>query len=216
MLNCTIFMLALAVSGIALAKPPTATCPEHPSCKDAPTDTGVFDIVIKGDLSGDGSGWRQESGQSQVVYNEFWDDVGTFGLITDLDFFRNQFPGTPDSSTEFTEGDNCFPVGDTFLFSALLKKGKKSSAIAVFWFDGWTNNGSKDVLYRLELHGEFDESEDFPPAKANQLLLDVWSLKVENEGKTIRGISCIGEGDTFPPEDGTKFEGVTIDVTRQE
>ena len=111
LLKCIVVVSALAFSGIAAARPDCLVNPTHPSCKpDEPTGSGVFDVVISGDVDGLGLDWLQESGQSQIVYNDFWDTNG--GMITDLSFFRGLFVG----------GANCFPLADTPLFLYFLPK----------------------------------------------------------------------------------------------
>ncbi len=50
------------------------------------------------------------------------------------------------------------------------------------------------VLYVLKLFGEEGSAGECPPENIATLYMTSWELKVENEGKTIKGISCLGEG----------------------
>ena len=104
---------------------------------------------------------------------------------------------------------NCFDDSSTEhefspqLHQAFIKPGKKGRAEANFWFHGETFEGDVRVLYVLKLFGDPDSAAGFPPADKVTLNMTSWELKVENEGKTIKAISCQREGD----------DDVTIKVT---
>jgi len=87
------------------------------------------------------------------------------------------------------------------LHQTLIKPGKKGRAEANFWFHGKTFLRDERVLYVLKLFGEFANGGDWPGAQT--LDMTTWELKVENEGKTIKEISCQGDGSGV----------VTIEVT---
>ena len=48
------------------------------------------------------------------------------------------------------------------------------------------------LIYVLKLFGKFEDGMDWPGAQT--LTMDTWELKVENEGKTIKDMSCQGDG----------------------
>ena len=59
--------------------------------------------------------------------------------------------------------------------------------------------------------GDFDDSEVWPPpthGSSSTLTMTGWEMGVTNEGKTIKDISCIGEGQF------DENKGVTIVVIR--
>ena len=185
-------------------KPDCDQDPSHPSCKtDGGADGAAFnvDIGVLGELQG-GSGdnpWLQGfGGKKSIGLNDASPtglDVGTLtgvGMFTGLD--ARCFPG------DFMPPDPVHGSPDE-LHQAIVKSGKKGRAEASFWFHGATKNGMVRVLYVLTLFGVFDGDVEFPGEAT--LLMSTWELKVENEGKEIKSISCQGAGD----------DSVTIDVT---
>ena len=126
-------------------------------------------------------------------------DVGTLtgvGSFTGLGLGPNEF---------CFPGDIVDPHASLFpLHQAFIKPGKKGRAEASFWFHGTTKDGMVRVLYLLKLIGAFESPEVWPSAQ--KLTMTDWELKVENEGKAIKSISCIGE---LPEEDEVS---VTITV----
>ena len=181
---CIIAGIAIAMVGGAVAKP---GCPGHPSCKDDDTSSGIqrYNVAISGDLAGSGTDWVVDSGKDWVRYQHFWD--GPQGVLTNLAFFQDAF----------TNGASCFPIS-TPLFAATLQTGRAGGASAALWFDGHTNDSSTEILYILRLDGVVDDPQNWPPevGTTNNMMLTDWSMGVENEGKKIKNISCLGEGDT--------------------
>ncbi len=108
------------------------------------------------------------------------------------------------------EVSDCFPGDQGMhasadpLHQAIVKKGKRGTAEANFWFHGATDDGSVDVLYVLKLFGEFVGMDVEFPGTAD-LLMDEWELKVENEGRKIKMLSCENQG----------MGNVTITVTER-
>lgn len=88
------------------------------------------------------------------------------------------------------------------LHQAIINSGKKGRAEASFWFHGATTNGTVRLIYVLKLFGKFEDGKDWPGAQT--LKMTTWELKVENEGKTIKEMSC--------QSDGVKVGSVTITV----
>ncbi len=78
------------------------------------------------------------------------------------------------------------------LHQATISQGKGGRAQAAFWFDGLTKDGNTSVLYVLKLFGA-DGSGAALPGEA-ELFMTTWELKVENESKTIKDMSCLGDG----------------------
>jgi len=189
MSNCIIIMLALIVSGIALAEPPDPKCPgDHPSCKEAGADG--YSVTIEGDVDGKSEdNWLLGvGGKNSIGFNAATagHDVGDF---TSLHFF------TGSDSPFGSVGATCFSV-PAELTQATIKQGKGGRAQAAFWFDGKTDDGITSVLYALALFGLFDTETAWPPeGTPHVMMMTDWKIIVENEGKAIKSISCIGEGD---------------------
>ena len=78
------------------------------------------------------------------------------------------------------------------LHQSIINSGKKGRAEASFWFHGATKDGLVRLIYVLKLFGEFEMNKVWPGAQT--LEMDTWELKVENEGKTVKDISCQGAG----------------------
>lgn len=97
---------------------------------------------------------------------------------------------------------------------ANFSQGRGGRAQAGFFFHGFTSKGG-EVLATLLLIGDFDDSEVwFPPthSSSSTLTMTGWEMGVTNEGKAIKSISCIGEGQFDKDKD--KDKGVKIVVTR--
>lgn len=193
MSNCIIFILALTVSGIALAKQPE--CPgDHPSCKDAAGGAGYSVTIVGADVEGASvNHWL--GGPKGVGLNDAGVN-GDVGELTHLNFFISS-----------GQGAICFPLGNWFpheegegyqLHQAQIKEGRGGRAEATFWFHGRTYENNIRVLYALALYGDFNEEDlEFPPVNDGETIVMVmhdWKMIVENERKAIKSISCIGKG----------------------
>ncbi len=182
----------------------TPRCTPWPSCRmgepgDGP-NSHLYDVTISGDLSGGGMNWQQESGNSRVNFKDWFQDI-TGSL--DLSYFRLRYEnGGP---FDGSRGENCFGGGDVPLFQAILDKSRGGSAEANFWFVGNTATiPSTQVMYRLRLFGVFDGLDDWPPSVSKTMIMTDWRMVVENEGKKIKTISCVGDG-TFDPGEVTIY-----------
>ena len=167
--------------------------PPHPSCKTGDdTDGAAFnvDIGASGDALQGGSGgnpWLQGvGGKNSIGLNDASPaglDVGTLTGVAAL----------TDEDTTCFPTDFLSPHTASFqLHQAFIKSGKKGRAEASFWFHGKTFLDDVRVLYLLKLFGEFESGKEWPGAQT--LTMTDWELKVENEGKAIKMISCQGEG----------------------
>ncbi len=210
---------AIAVMTLGYANPSYAAKPcidddTHPSCKTDDDDGAAFDVDITGDLGLDGGSgedpWVQGVlGKNGIGLKDVAPDDLAVGTLTGVGGFFLDEKYAP-----------CFDFDDTGhdfspeLHQAYIKPGKKGRAEAKFWFHGETYkpldgefcDGESDgesscgpastqvrVLYVLTLFGEFDPIKVWPGPQT--LEMDAWELKVENEGKTIKEISCQSEGD---------------------
>ncbi|MCH9026506.1 MAG: hypothetical protein IIA05_05230 [Proteobacteria bacterium] len=196
----SLFMAAFLLTAANIIIVPDAAFAAPPPCKglnkdDPGCDGGgggpTFTVDILGDgLVGGSSGvnpWLQSfGGQNSIGLNDASGlDVGS---LTGLRSFTGQdadcFPEILDGSHATT-----FP-----LHQAIVKQGKKGSAEASFWFHGATDDGSVPLVYVLKLFGDFDgENVEFP-GTATLSMVDEWELKVENEGKKIKDLSCESQG----------------------
>ena len=207
-LFCSFAILMLAFSGTVT--PLQAHCqpegfphaPPHPHC---PADQ-LYDVKIFGPNIGStpyffyGEGYDWQANTKQVGFNHS-DPDGPYGWMELLDF-RELFG---------TDGDKCFPVGQTEIGSVILQKAKRGTAKALIWFWGYTRDQSKEVLYHFEFNGVFDTAKDWPPEVENTLTLSDWELHLGNEGNSIKAISCLSSGEKG---DGTFFNnGIEIVVT---
>lgn len=210
---------AIAVMSLGYASPSFADPPGSGGHNHGGTSSGdgaEFKVVING-YHDYGSGpelimtgrsaeltpWAEFGGKNGIGLNDASGaDVGTLTGVGG--FFSSG--SDPDYQACFNDSGT---VGgeETHDFSpqlhqAIIKSGKKGRAEAYFWFHGETHSPLVDgdsinvrVLYLLTLIGKFDElAETWPSAQT--LTMTSWELKVENEGKTIKGMSCQGAGPT--------------------
>lgn len=211
---CTFALFILAASGTVT--PLHAHCVEndpeavhsgdHPHCSGNTTDIRLYDVTITGRnrdgnldanvFYGEGNDWQANT--KQVGFN-FSNPAGPNGFL-ELKFFRELFSAN---------GDNCFPFDPTDISSVILQKAKRGTAKAHIWFDGYTNDSSKEVLYHFEFNGVFLKAKDWPPEDSNTMMISDWELHLGNEGNTIKAISCLSSGDV---DDDTDFGGIDIQV----
>ena len=220
---------AIAVMTLGYANPSYAAQPvchnppeefPHPSCKPAGDSGGAsFVVTIEGSGLTGGSAedvpWVQGVlGKNGIGLNDVAPDFLYVGTLKGLSMFTGEsylcFPGdygNPSPPPHTTE--RLFD-----LHQAIIKSGKKGRAEAHLWFHGETRlpvdetggNERVRVLYVLKLFGIDGSAAGFPPLPDDDPLnLDMtsWELKVENDGKTIKAISCQAEGG----------DNVTIEVT---
>ena len=186
-LSLAIAVMTLGYVNVASAGKPT--CPgDHPSCKEAGDDG--YSVTIEGQVEGHSTdNWLLGvGGKKSIGFNDasLGHDVGDF---TDLSFF------TISNGPFGSDGATCFKF-PAELHQATIKQGKGGRAQAAFWFDGKTNDGNTSVLYALALYGLFDPATAWPPeGTPHVMIMTDWKIIVENEGKAIKSISCIGEGD---------------------
>ena len=199
-LSLTLAIAVMTLGYVNVASAGKPTCPgDHPSCKEAGDDG--YSVTIKWQVEGHstdnwllGSGGKKSIGLNDATAGPGHD----VGDLTDLSFFT-------DSSGPFlSDGDFCFS-DPAELHQATIKQGKGGRAQAAFWFDGKTNDGNTSVLYALALFGADGSGADLPGEAT--LDMKTWELKVENESKTIKYMSCqsASEEDVLVP--------VTITVT---
>ena len=200
-------------------KPDCSVNDTHPSCKTDDSEGGAtFTVTITGGLGLLRNGAPELQGGSAVddgivtpwvqgvvgkngigLNDASGDDVGTLTGVGGFfpvdyapcfDFDNEDLPPPHEISSE--------------LHQAYIRPGKKGRAEAHLWFHGETRlpldetdeNKRVRVLYVLKLFGDDGSAAGFPPAENTALTLKMtsWELKVENEGKTIKGMSCLGEG----------------------
>jgi hypothetical protein len=173
-----------------------------------PTNFPDYNVEIEGAVSG-GSiepwGYNGKQVYSQRGRNE----------LMNLDYFRVEFG---------PKGLRCFggtdPTISTNLtnqmtnFGGFLRKHKKDAANGMFWFVGSTGDvpplERKQVLYLLEVTGEFVGGPAGWPENENLMSMPNWTLKVENEGKDVARRSCEGSG-TW---DSGELMMVSVDVVQ--
>ncbi len=208
LLSVSIFFLlfiGLSDSGYACHDGEKHNAPGTPCGGGGGGEVGEYSVVITGDLEGenginlwlDGVGRGDSIGLSDVHGREV-------GFLMDLNYFVDQF--TP------PRGFNCFGgvLVPLPLRGANLLQGKGGIAQGGLSFVASTDDGLSDIGYVFRGFGLFEG--DWPPLLDNttSMILTDWELKVPNQDKTVRNISCIGEG----PPDGEEFE-VVIMVTRE-
>lgn len=165
--------------------------PPHPSCNSGDdTDGAMFNVLIAGDALAGGSGdnpWLESfGGKNAIGLNDAAPAGFDIGTLTGLGSFTGQ-PGACFPSDFVDPHSSAFQ-----LHQAIIKSGKKGRAEASFWFHGATDDGSVRVLYVLKLFGDFVGDVEFP---GNAILsMSDWELKVENEGRKIKNMSCAGQG----------------------
>ncbi|MEE8464587.1 MAG: hypothetical protein V3S53_07365 [Gammaproteobacteria bacterium] len=189
--------VAIAVMTLGYANPSFADKPsggEHDHGGGG-VDGATFDVFILGGgldgRSGIDNPWLENfGGKNSIGLN----DAAPAGLDVGMLMGLADFTGEDEDS-------GCFPAdtgtdhASTSLFplhQAIVKQGRNGRAEASFWFHGATTEGD-EVLYVLKLFGHFDgENVEFPGDAV--LLMDEWELKVENEGRKIKNMSCESQG----------------------
>jgi len=180
----TLAFLGFSVSVVAHpCKHHIDTEPEHPHCNSTPTtdpeDLYSVSSSAGSDLYVRGFEWQEGAGKSLDG-----------SALLNLSYFHSNGQFTNDAT-------KCFPANDVALFAGgLNKKGNAGAAKGMFWFVGKTGDGNTEVLYLLQVFGKLDYPDDWPPEKSNVMRMTEWSMKVENEGKQVKDISCLGEGTT--------------------
>jgi hypothetical protein len=145
------------------------------------TEVQLYDVNFSGVVSGSGSDW-ESTNNGKVSWQSSW-GTGVGGVL-DLSYFEG----------EFTNGTNCF--GDSGLvFSASLAQQRDRSASGVIWFEGYTDDRSTLVLYRLRIDGLLEAPDNWIPSAKNTMTMTTWSMHLENQGRQVKNISCLGEGD---------------------
>lgn len=170
------------------------------------TDFHLHAVTITGDVSGGGENWEEESANDWVLFKHFYPPEATGSF--DLSYFL--VPA--DQGGPFTggRGENCFGTGIVpRLFQVILSEKRRTGANAAFWITAYTDDGLTEVVYRLELSGgTFDHPDDWPPLAWNSMEMPSWTLSLDNGGKKIKNISCLGTGNFVSP--------IVIDVLRTE
>ena len=126
------------------------------------------------------------------------------GFFDDLSFFTVPAETDGGNGGPFSgdRGMKCFgsnPFEIPLNPGGHIKKGRGGRAEGHFWFPGFTwdklEGEQVPVLYLLSVFGQFDPG-DWLPASGNTTRMTMidWELRVENEGDTVKNISCIGEG----------------------
>ncbi len=188
-LSLTLAIAVLTLGYVNVASAAKPICPgDHPSCKEA-GDSG-YKVTIEGHVDGvSDDNWLGGFGGKKSIGLNDASEEHKVGAFTNLDFFTENSP-----FGDF--GTTCFP-GPFTIHQAIISRGKGGRAQAAFWFDGKTDDNSTDVLYALALFGQFDPEIAWPPdeGKPHLIMMEDWKIIVENEGKEIKSISCIGEGD---------------------
>ena len=205
-------ILAIAVISLGYANPSFADKPgtgecvetEHEHCHDDDGQEVTYSVMISGDVSGNGDNWIGGVGGKNGIGLNDAGEGGGVGELTALTFL------TSSTGPFVTDGLKCFGSSSRLIHQAIIKRGRGGRAEASFWFDGKTNDGSDtDVLYALALFGKFHEFNVWPPVgEPHLIIMTDWKIIVENEGKEIKSISCIGES----PDD--IFISVDILVTK--
>ncbi len=166
--------------------------------------------------------WLENSGGKSISMDHPIHTPRDTGLMTDLSFFTMPYPNGPFSGLD---GENCFgtleidfSTQDIPLFGGQIKKGRGGRAEGSFYFFASTDNDDPadriEVLYHIKVFGTFDQlnSTGWLPSGTTFLTMTDWEMHVENEGDTVKNISCIGEGD-FDFDNGLP-NTMIIDVTR--
>ncbi len=127
----------------------------------------------------------------------------------DLTYFQYETFKTPGA------GAVCFSEGIYYDIPLVVVEEDDGTAWARTHFYAFTNDGTSEMNYQLDMFGTFDDDPDLPsegdgvwPPQRNGTTwvhLDSWELFTWGRGK-LRKISCTGSG--------TFFNGVTIKVTR--
>ena len=191
-LTIAIAVMTLGYANPSFADPPDGGEHDHGGGGGGGGDA-TFDVIILGigneldGRSGLDNPWLESfGGKNAIGLNDATAGLDV-GMLMGLAAFTGEDPDCfpEDTGTDHTS-TSLFP-----LHQAIVKQGRKGRAEASFWFHGATTEGD-EVLYVLNLFGHFaDENAEFPGTA--ELLMDDWELKVENEGKAIKSISCIGE-----------------------
>lgn len=211
----SLFVAAFLLTAANIIIVPDAAFAAPPPCKgqknkdDPGCDSGsgggrTFTVVIGNGLAG-GSGsnpWLESfGGRNSIGLNDAAPAGFDVGTLTGVGSFTGQ-PG------DCFPSDFVDPHSSAFqLHQAIIKSGKKGRAEASFWFHGATDNGLVRVLYVLKLFGTFASPMDWPSTQV--LTMTDWELKVENESKAIKSISCIGE---LEEEDDPVSVAITVTI----
>lgn len=199
--------IAIAVMTLGYANPSFADKPnngEHDHGGGDGAGGAMFDVIILGGGLDGGSGlddpWLQGfGGKNSIGLND-----ATAGLDVGMLMGLDVLTGEDESCFPPDTGDDHASASDFPLHQAIVKRGKQGSVEASFWFHGATDDGSVEVLYVLKLFGDIDGNVEFPGTA--DLSMDEWELKVENEGRKIKKMSCESQGTDID---------VTITVTKQ-
>ena len=146
--------------------------------------------------------WAEENGEAIGLGSLFDDTV--IGVL-DLSFFMDY-----DGPFFKDRGESCFGSRSGFLDpQAGIRKHKGGSVLGAFWFWGCTDEGTvggdpstgeckREVKYELDLLGQFDDPDNWPPVNpaTTTLTMKSWELFAMNEGKFVKNRSCLG-GDDF-------------------
>jgi len=169
-------------------------CDEGPPCKSSDDSVDAeYSAFITGDVTGesdDNFNWLGSfGGKSTIGLNSARGanpgdlDLGVLAsLFTDKTFNGN-------------DGIECFgaDAANQILNGVNVKQGGAGNLNGKFFFDASTGNGSTPVIYLLEVFGD-EIDNDWPPTATSTLIMTSWELSVQNVGKSVKAVSCIGDG----------------------
>jgi len=185
-----VFALGLAIPNESLAchKNNKPHGPNGEPCDDgAPGNGGTeiqyYDVQFSGVVAGRGSDW-ESSNNDKVSWQRSW-GTGDGGVLN-LSYFED----------EFTLGAECFGLSGP-VFAASLAQQRGGGASGAIWFEGYAEDAATPILYRLRIDGLFDDPDNWLPSVSNTMTMTAWSMHLENQGRQVKNISCLGEGD-FP------------------
>lgn len=187
------FVMLMMVQTVAVAAP---KCDTPPCGKGGSGDDSVdaeYSALITGDVTGASDeidNWLGSfGGKSTIGLNSA---RGANPGDLDLGFLASLFT---DTTFNGNDGIECFgaEAANQILNGVNVKQGGAGNLNGKFFFDASTGNGSTPVIYLLEVFGD-EIDNDWPPTATSTLIMTSWELSVQNVGKSVKAVSCIGDG----------------------
>lgn len=206
-LFCTFAIFMLAVGGAVTPlqahcqDPPRPHSGDHPHCSE-PLAFPVYDVVIdEGYVDADGGVILPGTGIGWVYDGKAVSSLNPRSDQLNISYFENKT--SHDARKCFGTGiASTIPSWPEVTFGGMLRKQRKATAEGFFWFRGTTidpNDG--EVLYLLKIEGGFAEGPNGFPKNDEIMMMNKWTLKLENQGAAVTSRACVGEGEFAPPID---------------